>query len=128
MQRPNYYRPKKAPPFVLEEWELDMYRQTLAAGQWHDTAFLFPRVGHLVPAPVVAMLCKSGRKKEPMDINDVELTEETKELLTTRAKAGCVSCGYIMDDWKAHNKLTDYGNFPAEAKIEHIGAEKRGEV
>lgn len=98
------------------------------AGHWHDAAFFFPRVGHLVPESVVRFLCIAGRKKEPVATDEVELSEKTKALLTARANAGCVSCRYIIDDWAKNNKLTDYGNFPAEAKIAHIEAEKAGEV
>ena len=63
-----------------------------------------------------------------MKTNDVELSEATKALLAERAKAGCVSCQYILDDWTKNNKLTDYGSFPPEAKISHIEAEKAGQV
>lgn len=133
--RPNYYRRKKevdtserevAPG--LCEWELDLYRLLIANGEWHNLDFLFPRASPLVPLPLFNVLVKAGRKKEPMAIDDVELSEETKTLLEQRAGAGCVCCRYIMDDWKTNNKLTDYGNFPAEAKIAHIEAEKAGQV
>lgn len=122
------YRRRKEPEFDLTEWELDIYRKTLMVGHWHDAAFLFPRVGLLVPVELFKVLVKAGRKKEPMTIEDVELSEETKALLTERAKAGCVCCRYIVDDWAKNNKLTDYGNFPGEAKLAHIEAEKAGQV
>jgi len=114
--------------FDLDAWELDIYRRALMAGHWHDAAFLFPRVGLLVPEALFRVLVKTGRKKGPMETNDVELSEETKAILTERAKAGCVSCRYILDDWSKNNKLTDYGNYPPEAKIMHIESEKLGQV
>lgn len=112
----------------LCEWELDLYRKLIGAGEWHNVDFLFPRAGPLVPTPLFNVLVKAGRKKAPMVIDDVELSEETKALLEQRAKAGCVCCQYILDDWKANNKLTDYGNFPGEVKLSHIQAEKDGQV
>lgn len=114
--------------FDLEAWELNVYRLCLVAGHWHDAAFFFPRVGQLVPESVFRVLVCAGRRKEPMAIDDVELSPETKALLEERAKAGCVSCRYIVDDWAKNNKLTDYGNFPGEAKLAHIEAEKAGQV
>lgn len=119
---------KEEPVFNLEAWEEDLYKKCLIAGHWHDVDALFPRAGRSVPAGVFTMLVKSGRKKERMETNDVELSEETKALLAERSKKGCVSCQYILDDWKRNNKLTDYGNYPAEAKISHIEAEKAGQV
>jgi len=112
----------------LQLWELDLYRKLIMFGEWHNLDFLFPRAGPLVPTPLFNVLVKAGRKKEPMSIDDVELSEETKALLEQRAKAGCVCCQYILDDWKANNKLTDYGNFPGEAKLNHIQAEKDCQV
>jgi hypothetical protein len=119
---------KEEESFDLEAWELNIYRLTITVGQWHDTDAFFPRVGHLVPAEVFRVLVKMGRRKNPMETNDVELSEQTKTLLIRRADAGCVSCRYILDDWATNNKLTDYGNYPAEAKINHIEAEKAGQV
>jgi hypothetical protein len=119
---------KEWPAFNLEAWETDLYRKCLMAGHWQDVDALFPGAGRSVPAAVYGVLVKAGRKKEPMDVNDVELSEETKALLERRTKAGCVSCQYILDDWAKNNKLTDYGNYPPEAKINHIEAEKAGEV
>lgn len=112
----------------LQRWEFDLYRTLMMHGEWHNLDFLFPRAGPLVPTAVFNVLVKAGRKKEPMAIDDVELSEETKALLEQRAKAGCVCCQYVLDDWKANNKLTDYGNFPGEAKLAHIEAEKAGQV
>jgi|SRR6185369_9674742 len=119
---------RKEKPFNLEEWSLDVYRKCLMVGHWHDAEFLFPSVGHLVPEALFRVLVKAGRKKEPVVMDDVELSEATQNILQARAHSGCVSCQYIIDDWKAHNKLTDYGNFPAEAKVAHIEAEKAGQV
>jgi hypothetical protein len=121
-------RKKQEPEFNLEAWEEDIYKKCLIVGHWQDVDSLFPTVGRLMKTEVFSVLVKAGRKKEPMETNDVELSEETKALLTERSKVGCVSCQYILDDWKGNNRLTDYGNFPAEAKILHIEAEKAGQV
>lgn len=121
-------RKREDPPFDLEAWEFDLYKKCLIAGHWHDVDALFPGAGRMLPEPVFRVLVMAGRKKEKMDTNDVELSEATKTLLIQRADAGCVSCRYILDDWHKNNKLTDYGNYPAEAKINHIEAEKAGEV
>jgi hypothetical protein len=121
-------RKKEEEVFDLEAWEVDVYKKCLIVGHWQDVDSLFPRAGRSLPAAVFAVLVKAGRKKEPMQTDDVELSEETKALLVERSKVGCVSCQYILDDWKANNKLTDYGNYPPEAKISHIEAEKAGQV
>lgn len=119
---------REEPAFDLEAWEFDIYKKCLIAGHWQDVDSLFPRAGRSLPSPVFRVLVMAGRKKEPMDTNDVELSVETKALLERRSKVGCVSCQYILDDWAKNNKLTDYGNYPPEAKINHIEAEKAGQV
>ena len=121
-------RKKEEPPFDVEAWEFDIYKKCLIAGHWQDVDSLFPGAGRRLPAGVFRVLVMAGRKKEPMETNDVELSEQTKTLLIHRADAGCVSCRYILDDWAKNNKLTDYGNYPPEAKINHIEAEKLGQV
>lgn len=119
---------KEEPPFDIEAYDLSLYHLCLSAGDWYNASFFFGRVAHLVKSEVFRVLILGGRRKSPMETNDVELSEETKALLAERSKAGCVSCGYILDDWKKNNRLTDYGNFPAEAKINHVEAEKKGEI
>jgi hypothetical protein len=59
-----------------------------------------------------------------MDL-EIVISPATEKILREREKAGCVSCGYILTDWKGNGHLTDLpGNFPVEAKIVHIESEK----
>lgn len=121
-------RRKKEEEFDIDEYDTNLYRLCLMDGDWYNAQAFFPRAVDRVPAEAFRVLVRTGRKKRgPMDTN-VELSKETRAQLEERAAAGCVSCRYILDDWKANNKLTDYGNFPAEAKINHIEAEKAGQV
>lgn len=116
----------KKQKFDLERWELDVYRKALMMGHWDDVAVLYSRIGGMVPRPLFMALLKDPRKGGKME--EIVLSEETLALVEKRSKEGCVSCGYILIDFKTNNRLTDRDNFPVEAKVSHVSAEKKGQV
>jgi hypothetical protein len=129
-------RPRRKPPTAEEElyqWEARIYRLTLLAGQWWDTDAFYPRVGETVDAVQMLILTREARKVQTKErggpMEEIVLSEESKLLLERRGDEGCVCCVYITSDFKKNGKLTDYpGNYPVEAKIEHVSAEKEGRV
>jgi len=111
----------------LQQWELYVLRKAVMFGHWDDVAVLYPRVGSLIPKPLFRVLVASQRKENVVE--NITLSEETVALVQRREREGCTSCGYISGDFKINGKLTDYpGNFPVEAKVSHLEAEKKGEV
>ena len=120
--------PEKYSPEWMKLWEEDVYRQCLLFGSWHDVDALYPKNGSTITPEVMRILVYEARKKGGV-MDEITLTEETKQLLERRGAAGCVCCVYITSDFKKNGKLTDYpGNYPVEAKIEHVSAEKEGRV
>lgn len=129
-------RPRKKPLTQEEElyqWEAGVYRLTLLYGQWWDTDAFYPRVGETVSAEQMLILTREARKKQAKErggpMEEIVLSDESRLLLEKRGAEGCVCCVYITSDFKKNGKLTDYpGNYPIEAKIEHVEAEREGRV
>lgn len=130
-------RRSKDPEPYSEEWirmfDEKVYRLGLLYGEWWNVDPYYPRVGDSVSAVEMAILTREVRKKQakerggPMD--EIVLSDETKVLLDRRSNEGCACCIYIVSDFKKNGKLTDYpGNYPVEAKIEHVRSEKEGGV
>jgi hypothetical protein len=132
----NPRKPKEPERYSVEwiqEFDKYVYRLTLLHGEWHNVDAYYPRVGDSIPAEQMVNLIREVRKNEqkkrggPME--EIVLSEESRLLLERRMGEGCVCCGYILMDSKKNVKLTDYpGNYPVEAKIEHVSAEKSGQV
>lgn len=117
----------------LRQWEASVYRLLLLYGEWWNVDAFYPRVGDTVGAVEMRILTREVRRNEekkrggPME--EIVLSEETLSLVERRSSQGCASCGYILADFKTNGKLTDYpGNYPVEAKIEHVSEEKEGRV
>jgi hypothetical protein len=109
-------------------WDERIYRKLLLFGEWHNVDAFYLRVGDSVPAVEMAILVREVRKKGGR-MDEIVLSEETQALCERRSNEGCASCIYIASDFKKNGKLTDYpGNYPVEAKLEHIRAEKEGGV
>lgn len=130
------HKPKEPELYSAEwlyNWEAGLYRKLLLFGEWWNVDPYYPRVGETVSAVEMAILTREVRKKQakerggPMD--EITLSDETKALLERRSNEGCPCCIYILSDFKKHGKLTDYpGNYPVEAKIEHVSSERDGTV
>lgn len=112
----------------IREFDTKVYRECLLHGAWSDVADLYPSVGDTIVPVVMRILVNEVRRKGgPME--EIVLSEETKAVLDKRAADGCVSCAYITSDFQKNGKLTDYpGNYPVEAKIAHVNAEREGWV
>lgn len=125
--------PEKYSPEWMRGWEIEVYRLSLLWGEWWNVDPFYPRVGDTVSAVEMQIITRDARKKDakarggPME--EIVLSEESKALIERRAGEGCVCCIYIASDFKKNGKLTDYpGNYPVEAKIEHVSSEKAGGV
>ena len=128
MGRSRKKYPEKYSPEWMRLWEEDLYRQCLLYGSWHDVDALYVKNGHTITPEVMRILTYEARKKGGV-MDEIVLSPETQELLERRGSAGCPCCVYIASDFKKHGKLTDYpGNYPVEAKVEHVSAEKEGRV
>lgn len=121
-------RRRASPEEELRQWEERVYRKCLLFGHWSDVDTLYPRAGESVEAAEMAILVRDVRKKGAR-MEEIVLSDETQALVEKRAEAGCASCIYIASDFRKNGKLTDYpGNYPVEAKIGHVQAEKEGTV
>lgn len=117
----------------LHQWESNVYRLCLLHGEWDSVDFLYPRVGNTVSALEMQIMTKEARKiqaaKRGGPMEEIVLSNETLAMVERRSSQGCVCCGYILSDFKVNGKLTDYpGNYPVEAKVEHVSEEKEGRV
>lgn len=111
----------------VEKLHLRIYCEALEAGDWPSVEVMAPLVGNKVSYSQFRSLVRKARRGSAMN-EEIALSEETLKLVESRSREGCASCGLILVDFKKNGKLTDMGNYPIEAKVCHISAEKEGKV